>query len=409
MNTNPVVGSITSKGSAKTGNTCDNSAHTVALYLDTYGCPSCSLCGERHEITSDTNIMLFNTTYEWSYVAEVSIQGIFTPDSCKYFSETAQVPCGCTNIMVDNIVETTADTTTDIEGDKDSDLDVGDFIETGNSGNMIDGDIEPPLSNITAEACSANSAYSRLSDDCCPTTSGERLGCCSESIATASDTDTNTIAITGILTPTPTIPPSDASIAIKNKAPSVVPVVNKGAPSLTSVVVDTTAAPTVALVDNRDITTHLPNTPAPSAAPIIVDPVVPEVRTTKNPTNGPITKAPVTADTVCSICFFEDSDVPNPDGMISIPGSSGNGTSEISCEEAARLSSALGVGDELCVAIQREAAASCCGIVVEANTFENVPPNTFSPTSSPTITPTLAVTILPTVPEAVVVEKEEPT
>merc|ERR1712238_366210 len=132
----------------------------------------------------------------------------------------------------------------------------------------IDGDIAPPLSTIAAAACSANSACSGLSGDCCPTTSGERLGCCFQSIATASDTDTDTTATTGVSTPTS--PPSDTSVAIETQAPSVVPVVDTGAPSVTPVVVDTTAAPT----------------------------------------NVPMTEAPVTADTVCSICFF-DGDVPN--------------------------------------------------------------------------------------------------
>jgi len=441
-NTNPVVGSITSKGSAKTGNTCDFPAHTVSLYLDTYGCPSCSLCGEGRAMTSDSdaNIVLFNTTYDCSYVAEVSMQGFFTPESCTYFSEAAQIPCGCTESLVETSVETTtaaAGTTTDTikidDGDKDSVLDVGDFIETGTSGNMIDIDLAPPLSDIVAAAaCSANVACVELSGDCCPTTSGEQLGCCDSIESTAAgDTDRETdttFATTGVPTATPTSPPSVTSDNVvddtQTPAPSVVlvPVVDTGAPSVTPVVVvvvvDTTTAPTVAPVtvapvNNRDIITPSPTTPAPSAA--LVAPVVPEVLTTATPTTVPSTAAPVTVDTVsCSICFFEGGAVPNPEGMISIPGSSGTATSEVSCEEAAGLSTALGVDDELCAAIQREAAAPCCGIVVDTVPPTSTAPTTSSPTSAPptfvptTDTPTSAVTTVPpTVPE--VVETEDPT
>jgi len=44
---------------------------------------------------------------------------IFSPESCTYFSDAAQVPCGCTDMMVDRIFEITSDTT-GIDGDKDS-------------------------------------------------------------------------------------------------------------------------------------------------------------------------------------------------------------------------------------------------------------------------------------------------
>jgi len=383
-------------------------------------------------MTSDANanIVLFNTTYDCSYVAEVSMQGFFTPESCTYFSEAAQIPCGCTESLVETSVETTtaaAGTTTDTikidDGDKDSVLD---------SGNMIDVDIDPPLSDIVAAAaCSANVACVGLFGDCCPTTSGEQLGCCDSIESTAAgDTDRETdttFATTGVPTATPTSPPSVTSDNVvddtQTPAPSVVvPVVDTGAPSVTPVVVvvDTTGAPTVAPVtvapvNNRDIITPSPTTPAPSAAPSVVAPVVPEVLTTATPTTVPSTAAPVTVDTVsCSICFFEGGAVPNPEGMISIPGSSGTATSEVSCEEAAGLSTALGVDDELCAAIQREAAAPCCGIVVDTVPPTSAAPTTSSPTSAPptfvptTDTPTSAVTTVPpTVPE--VVETEDPT
>jgi len=294
-------------------------------------------------------------------------------------------------------------------------------------------DLAPPLSDIVAAAaCSANVACVELSGDCCPTTSGEQLGCCDSIESTAAgDTDRETdttFATTGVPTATPTSPPSVTSDNVvddtQTPAPSVVlvPVVDTGAPSVTPVVVvvvvDTTTAPTVAPVtvapvNNRDIITPSPTTPAPSAA--LVAPVVPEVLTTATPTTVPSTAAPVTVDTVsCSICFFEGGAVPNPEGMISIPGSSGTATSEVSCEEAAGLSTALGVDDELCAAIQREAAAPCCGIVVDTVPPTSTAPTTSSPTSAPptfvptTDTPTSAVTTVPpTVPE--VVETEDPT
>jgi len=89
-------------------------------------------------------------------------------------------------------------------------------IETGNSGNLIDVGIELPLSTA-ATACSANSACSGLSGDCCPTTSGARLGCC-DIIETTDDADTTVLATTGIPTATRTSPPSaDTSVAIEEE------------------------------------------------------------------------------------------------------------------------------------------------------------------------------------------------
>jgi len=67
--------------------------------------------------------------------------------------------------------------------------------------------------------------------------------------------------------------------------------------------------------------------------------------------------------------------------MISTLGSSGTSTRETSCEEAAGILLSLGVGDEgVPRLIQREAAEPCCGIVVENNTVETVPPISSSPT-----------------------------
>jgi len=78
------------------GNTCILPAHTVGLYLSTYGCPSCNLCGETMEMTSPQVFMqLFNSTYECGYVQNVAMQGFFTTDSCAYFSNIAKDPCGC--------------------------------------------------------------------------------------------------------------------------------------------------------------------------------------------------------------------------------------------------------------------------------------------------------------------------
>jgi hypothetical protein len=78
------------------GNTCRLPAHTIGLYLDTYGCPACDLCGDDMVMSTPANAMvLFNTTYQCAYVQDVAMQGFFTTDSCNYFSTRAREPCGC--------------------------------------------------------------------------------------------------------------------------------------------------------------------------------------------------------------------------------------------------------------------------------------------------------------------------
>mmetsp|Transcript_9480 Transcript_9480/g.23264 ORF Transcript_9480/g.23264 Transcript_9480/m.23264 type:complete len:646 (+) Transcript_9480:377-2314(+) len=81
-----------------TGNTCSLPAHSVGLYLDTFGCPPCYLCGEGMVMTAPANTMeLFSTTYQCAYVQDVALQGFFTTDSCDYFAREANEPCGCSD------------------------------------------------------------------------------------------------------------------------------------------------------------------------------------------------------------------------------------------------------------------------------------------------------------------------
>ena len=155
------------------GNTCDFPAHGIGLFLDTYGCPACDLCanpGTSMVMTSPENsVILFNTTYECSYVQEVSMQGFFTPDSCDYFSVAARETCGCAAV--------------EVEG----------------------GDVSPefvqdlPLPAFESAACSAFETCSTDTGDCCPTSTGEFLACCGEISS-----------------------PADAPISILTNAPSVV-------------------------------------------------------------------------------------------------------------------------------------------------------------------------------------------
>lgn len=78
------------------GNTCALPAHSVGLFLDTYGCPACDLCGDGMTMTSPSSSMvLFNQTYDCAYVEDVASQGFFTTDSCNYFAAIAREPCAC--------------------------------------------------------------------------------------------------------------------------------------------------------------------------------------------------------------------------------------------------------------------------------------------------------------------------
>eukprot|EP00536_Pseudo-nitzschia_multiseries_P014014 jgi/Psemu1/291195/fgenesh1_pg.646_\ len=107
------------------GNTCDFPAHGMALFLETYGCPACDLCapgssdvvmdpGTTMVMTQpESSVLLFNTTYECSYVQEVSLEGFFTPESCDYFSAAAQTSCGCAAVEVESPTEAPATPTTE--------------------------------------------------------------------------------------------------------------------------------------------------------------------------------------------------------------------------------------------------------------------------------------------------------
>jgi len=92
------------RGGSVIGNTCVLPAHTVGLYLATFGCPECDLCGENMEMTSPGTYMeLFNSTYECAYVQNVALQGFFTETSCALYSSVAQEPCGCA--VVGNVTD----------------------------------------------------------------------------------------------------------------------------------------------------------------------------------------------------------------------------------------------------------------------------------------------------------------
>jgi hypothetical protein len=277
-----------------TGNTCDFPAHSISLFLDTYGCPSCNLCGVGNELTLPLNtIELFNTTYECSYVEEVSLQGFFTEDSCSYFSELAQIPCGCTPIdgFIAAVDEVDVESTTTIGIDENNDT---------------------STTIVFDAACSAHSGCSTLEGDCCPTTTGDNLGCCD-------------------------IPIDDEEEELE-------------------------------LDDGSNITT---TTVVPTTAPIVAADLLPEVveidddgNFTDSPSSlgttwSPTTVTPPDDDSICNIC---PGGIVNPDGVISMmPGSST--VSEISCSEATSVASNGGiVSDELCEAVQKEASLPCCGI-----------------------------------------------
>ena len=79
-----------------TGNTCRVPAHTIGLYLDTFGCPACDLCGDDLVMSTPADtVVLFDTPYQCAYVQDVAMEGFFTTNSCNYFSGRAREPCGC--------------------------------------------------------------------------------------------------------------------------------------------------------------------------------------------------------------------------------------------------------------------------------------------------------------------------
>ena len=263
--------------------------------MDTYGCPSCNLCGVGNELTlPDNTIALFNTTYECSYVEEVSKQGFFTVDSCSYFSNLAQIPCGCTPIN-------------NIDGSDGSDNLVGDY------------------STILDAACSAHSECiaADLQGDCCPTNTGDILGCCD----------------------IPTIEIDDGS----NITTTVVPTT-------------TTTAPSIDVVDDE------------------IDIDGSSNFTTDAPTISESTSSPTTVTLSPGVCNICPDGIVNPDGVISMmPGS------EISCSEATTVANNGGIiGDELCEAVQKEASLPCCGIeLITVVVDEEEEPATTTTTTTP--------------------------
>ena len=250
--------------------------------MDTYGCPSCNLCGVGNELTyPDNTIALFNTTYECSYVEEVSKQGFFTVESCSYFSNLAQIPCGCT--PTENV---------DVES-----------TDNNDNNDAVDDGLGGDYSTILDAACSAHSECiaADLQGDCCPTNTGDILGCCD----------------------IPTIEIDDGS----NITTTVVPTT-------------TTTAPSIDVVDDE------------------IDIDGSSNFTTDAPTISGSTLSPITVTLPPGVCNICPDGIVNPDGVISMmPGS------EISCSEATTVANNGGiVGDELCEAVQKEASLPCCGI-----------------------------------------------
>ncbi|KAG7362701.1 hypothetical protein IV203_026061 [Nitzschia inconspicua] len=88
----------TNTASGMTGNTCELPVSTMTLYLDTFGCPACDLCGSNGTMMSPaTSVQVLNNTYQCGYIHEVSAMGFFTEASCLYFSSVVQGPCQCEN------------------------------------------------------------------------------------------------------------------------------------------------------------------------------------------------------------------------------------------------------------------------------------------------------------------------
>ncbi|KAL3908144.1 MAG: hypothetical protein SGILL_008596, partial [Bacillariaceae sp.] len=78
------------------GNTCDFPVSSMSVYLDTYGCPPCNVCGDNGTMMSpETAVRILNNTYECGYIQDVSMMGFFTEASCQYFSSVVEGPCEC--------------------------------------------------------------------------------------------------------------------------------------------------------------------------------------------------------------------------------------------------------------------------------------------------------------------------
>jgi len=97
-------------------------------------------------------------------------------------------------------------------------------------------------------------------------------------------------------------------------------------------------------------------TDAPTASMVTDAPTLP-------PVSAPL-PAPVEDEQNENTCNICPGGVSNPDGIIAMPGSN-SGSSEISCSELESAGMAGSIfGDELCNAVQKEAAAPCCGVIV---------------------------------------------
>ena len=78
------------------GNTCGIPVNNMGLFLETYGCPLCDLCGDTMGMTTPTSMVeLLNATFECDYVQLVAQRGYFNTESCMYISSISKEPCGC--------------------------------------------------------------------------------------------------------------------------------------------------------------------------------------------------------------------------------------------------------------------------------------------------------------------------
>jgi hypothetical protein len=90
----------TNTASGLSGNTCTFPVSSMSLYLDTYGCPPCNLCGVNGTMMSpETSVRVLNNTYQCGYIQDVSSMGFFTEASCQYFSSAVETACQCDSGM----------------------------------------------------------------------------------------------------------------------------------------------------------------------------------------------------------------------------------------------------------------------------------------------------------------------
>ena len=326
------------------GNTCDFPAHTVSLYLDTYGCDACNICGDGfHYNPSSLGVNMMNildTWYDCAYVEAASRQGFFAPDSCAAFARVAHDACDCIPLIVvdgDSSGTNTesASTTTDelvvIEVEEDEDSDVVVILD----GTVDDttGDTDRDSSVVNADpSCSAHSDCAGLEGECCPSPEGTMLGCCDRvAVVDPNQDETNDED-----TPSTSTPPTEAPV-------------------------------------EADATTM-------TESPTVLSLALVEAITTTSPTMDPTTKAPpVDEDTdaiaTCVIC--PPGSTVNPDGVIEEP----DGVIPVmSCAEVETIGTSGAIKDpEFCAAIQRAASGPCCGIESIATTASPSP----YPTSMP--------------------------